>query len=167
MVDAGEFGQTTRIDFNLIYRGGVTRPYNIYGGYNFAIMSFTELITTFANNLLPILLIAAAGYILGKTLTIDTRTIGRMVFYVFSPLLVFNLMVTSQLNLGQAITTVGYTTTIIILMGGIAFLLGKVFRLERSHSEMRRWRSPPFFTSPPPSFSTPRALSSPRSGIWI
>ena len=65
-------------------------------------MSFTELFTTFANNLLPIMLIAAAGYILGKTLTVDSRTIGRMVFYIFSPLLVFNLMVTSQLNLKPA-----------------------------------------------------------------
>ena len=69
-------------------------------------MSINELFTTFANNLLPILLIATAGYILGKTLTVDSRTIGRIVFYIFSPLLVFNLMVTSQLNLVQAVPTV-------------------------------------------------------------
>lgn len=94
-------------------------------------MSFTELTTTFANNLLPILLIAAAGYILGKTLTVDSRTIGRMVFYVFSPLLVFNLMVTSQLNLQQALTTVEYTTAVILIMGLLAFLVGKILRLER------------------------------------
>ncbi|MBL8062404.1 MAG: AEC family transporter [Anaerolineales bacterium] len=96
-------------------------------------MSFTELITTFANNLLPILLIAAAGYVLGKTLTVDSRTIGRMVFYIFSPLLVFNLMVTSQLNLRQALTTVGYTATVIALMGLLAFALGKLFKLSRTH----------------------------------
>jgi predicted permease len=94
-------------------------------------MSFNELLTTFANNLLPILLIAIAGYILGKTLTIDSRTIGRIVFYVFSPLLVFNLMVTSQLNLQQAINTVEYTAAVITVMGMIAFLLGRLFRLER------------------------------------
>lgn len=94
-------------------------------------MSFTELFTTFANNLLPIMLIAAAGYILGKTLTVDSRTIGRMVFYIFSPLLVFNLMVTSQLNLKQALTTVGFTTAVIVVMGTIALILGKLFQLER------------------------------------
>ncbi|MCL4269150.1 MAG: hypothetical protein KJZ72_06380, partial [Anaerolineales bacterium] len=94
-------------------------------------MSFTELFTTFANNLLPIMLIAAAGYILGKTLTVDSRTIGRMVFYIFSPLLVFNLMVTSQLNLKQALTTVGYTAAVIAVMGVISFALGKLFQLER------------------------------------
>ena len=96
-------------------------------------MSITELFNTFANNLLPIMLIAAAGYILGKTLTVDSRTIGRMVFYIFSPLLVFNLMVTSQLNLSQALTTVGYTAAVIAVMGTVAFLLGKLFRLERAH----------------------------------
>ena len=96
-------------------------------------MSFIELFNTFANNLLPILLIAAAGYILGKTLTVDSRTIGRVVFYVFSPLLVFNLMVTSQLNLRQALTTVGYTAAVIAVMGTLAFILGKVFQLERTH----------------------------------
>ncbi|MFM8426990.1 MAG: AEC family transporter [Chloroflexota bacterium] len=96
-------------------------------------MSFIELFNTFANNLLPIMLIAAAGYILGKTLTVDSRTIGRMVFYIFSPLLVFNLMVTSQLNLKQALTTVGYTAAVIVIMGTLAFLLGKLFKLQRAH----------------------------------
>ena len=96
-------------------------------------MSFIELFNTFANNLLPIMLIAAAGYILGKTLTVDSRTIGRMVFYIFSPLLVFNLMVTSQLNLTQALTTVGYTAAVIVIMGTLAFLLGKLFKLHRAH----------------------------------
>jgi len=104
---------------------------SFFGGYNFAIMSFTELFNTFANNLLPILLIATAGYILGKTLAVDSRTIGRMVFYIFSPLLVFNLMVTSQLNLRLALTTVGFTATVIGIMGIAAFLLGKLFQLER------------------------------------
>ncbi|NWF64440.1 MAG: AEC family transporter [Chloroflexi bacterium] len=94
-------------------------------------MSFTELFTTFANNLLPIMLIAAAGYILGKTLTVDSRTIGRMVFYIFSPLLVFHLMVTSQLSLKQALTTAGFTTAVITLMGCLAFILAKIFRLNR------------------------------------
>lgn len=96
-------------------------------------MSFIELFNTFANNLLPIMLIAAAGFILGKTLTVDSRTIGRMVFYIFSPLLVFNLMVTSRLNLQQAIITVGYTAAVIAVMGILAYLLGKLFQLQRSH----------------------------------
>lgn len=96
-------------------------------------MSINELFTTFANNLLPILLIATAGCILGKFLTVDSRTIGRIVFYIFSPLLVFNLMVTSQLNLKQAVLTVEYTAAVIAIMGLLALIFGKIFQLERPH----------------------------------
>ena len=94
-------------------------------------MSFHELVTTFANNLLPVLLVGLAGYVLGKTLTIDSRTIGRVVFYVFSPLLVFNLMVNSELNLKQALITVGFTASVISVMGLLAFVFGQLLQLER------------------------------------
>lgn len=96
-------------------------------------MSINELIVTFANNLLPILLVGGAGFALGKLLPIDSRSLGRVVFYVFSPLLVFELMVKSELNLKQALTTVGYTGAVILIVGVIAYLLGKLFQLERSY----------------------------------
>jgi predicted permease len=96
-------------------------------------MSFNELLTTFANNLLPILLVSGSGFLLGKFLTVDSRSLGRVVFYVFSPLLVFDLMIKSTLNLQQAFTTVAFTTSVIAVMGLIAFLLGKLFRLERPY----------------------------------
>jgi predicted permease len=96
-------------------------------------MSFNELITTFSNNILPILLVGGAGYILGKLLTIDSRSAGRIVFYVFSPLLVFNLMIKSELDLRQTFTTVGFTACVIATMGLLAFTIGKLFKLERPH----------------------------------
>ncbi|MDP1548382.1 MAG: AEC family transporter [Anaerolineales bacterium] len=95
-------------------------------------MSFNDLITTFADNLLPILLVGSAGFALGKLLIIDTRSLGRVVFYVFSPLLVFDLMVKSKLNLAQALSTIGYTASVILVLGILAFLLGKLFQLERT-----------------------------------
>jgi len=94
-------------------------------------VSINELVTTFGNNILPILLVGGAGYILGKMLTVDSRTAGRIVFYVFSPLLVFNLMMKSELDLRQTLTTVGFTACVILMMGLLAFVLGKLFKLER------------------------------------
>jgi predicted permease len=96
-------------------------------------MSINELLTTFANNLLPILLVSGAGFVLGKFLTVDSRSLGRVVFYVFSPLLVFDLMIKSELNLQQAFTIVAFTTSVIAILGLLAFLLGKLFRLERPY----------------------------------
>lgn len=94
-------------------------------------MVFNELISTFANNLLPIMLVGGAGFLLGKFLTVDSRSLGRAVFYIFSPLLVFDLMIKSKLNLNQAMTTVVYTASIIICLGLVAFMVSKLLKLER------------------------------------
>ena len=59
-------------------------------------MSLSELFATFVNNLLPIMLISAAGYGLGKKYNIDARSVGRLSFYFFSPVLVFNLQLTAS-----------------------------------------------------------------------
>jgi predicted permease len=96
-------------------------------------MSINELLTTFSNNLLPIFLVGGAGFLLGKFLTVDSRSLGRAVFYIFSPLLVFDLMLKSKLDLRQALTTIGFTVSVIAVMGLLAFLLGKLLRLERTH----------------------------------
>jgi predicted permease len=94
-------------------------------------MSPNELLTTFANNILPILLVSGAGFALGKVLIVDSRSLGRVVFYIFSPLLLFELMIESELNLQQALGTVGYTASVITVMGFLAFVFGKLFRLEK------------------------------------
>jgi predicted permease len=94
-------------------------------------MSLPALLTTFTNNLLPILLIGGAGFLIGKFLVVDSRTLGRVVFYLFSPLLVLNLLITSRLNLQEALTIMGFTASVIVVMGILSFLLGRLFRLER------------------------------------
>lgn len=96
-------------------------------------MSINELLTTFANNLLPILLVSGAGFLLGKLIAVDSRSLGRVVFYVFSPLLVFNLMIKSELNWRQAFTTVAFTALVIAVMGALALLFGKLLRLEKPY----------------------------------
>ena len=58
----------------------------------------TNLLTLFANNLLPILLVAGTGYIAGKWLNVEARSISRVVFYLFSPCLIFDLLISSQLS---------------------------------------------------------------------
>ena len=95
-------------------------------------MSISELFGTFTNNLLPVLLISGAGFVLGKFLTVDPRALGRAVFYIFSPLLVFNLMVESNLNLRQALTTIGFASSVIASLGLVSFMLGKLLNLERT-----------------------------------
>ncbi len=94
-------------------------------------MSFNELFSVFANNIVPIILMAGAGFTLAKTLHVDSRSLGRVVFYVFSPILVFDLLVSNPLNLKQAGAVMLFTVAMMIVMGLIALLLGRLFRLER------------------------------------
>jgi hypothetical protein len=94
-------------------------------------MSFNLLLSTFANNILPIILLSGAGFLLGKLITVDSRTLGRVVFYLFSPLLIFDLLLKSKLDYQQAITTIAYTATVITTLSILAFLLGKLLQLKR------------------------------------
>jgi malate permease and related proteins len=94
-------------------------------------MSFSVLAATFVNNILPILLIGGAGYALGKTLQIDARSLGRVVFYVFSPVLIFNLLLQNHLKINEALGVIVLTICVIAIMGLITYLLGMFFKLER------------------------------------
>ena len=94
-------------------------------------MSFSVLAATFANNILPIILLSGAGFVLGKLLHIDPRSLGRVVFYVFSPVLIFDLLVENQLELTEAAVVIAFVVCYILLIGLLTFLLGSFFKLER------------------------------------
>lgn len=94
-------------------------------------MSFSVLASTFANNILPILLISGAGFALGKLLHIDARSLGRVVFYVFSPVLIFDLLLQNRLKIDEAIGVILLVICVITVMGLITFVLGTLIKLER------------------------------------
>jgi len=94
-------------------------------------MSFSALVSTFANNILPIVLLSGAGFLLGKLLHVEPRSLGRVVFYVFSPVLIFDLMIKNRLALNEAAVVIGFTVTIILIMGLLTYFLGLLLKLER------------------------------------
>ena len=94
-------------------------------------MSFNDLISVFINNLLPIILLAGAGFTLAKTLPIESRSLGRVVFYVFSPVLIFKLLLDNKLNIREASVVIAVTVTLVAVIGLITYALGSVFKLER------------------------------------
>src|SRR5262245_18878339 len=94
-------------------------------------MHINALISVFANNILPIILLSGAGFALAKLLHIDSRSLGRVVFYVLSPTLIFDLLVKNQLNLQEAGSVILFSVSIVVIMGLLTFFLGSVFKLER------------------------------------
>ncbi len=94
-------------------------------------MSIAELFDTFANNILPIMLISAAGFVLGRQLNIDSRAIGRSLFYFFSPVLVFNLLITNQLPALDVLRIGGLAVGVMVSSGLLALAGGLALRFER------------------------------------
>jgi predicted permease len=68
---------------------------------------------------------------LGKLLDINARSLGRVVFYVFSPVLILDLLLQNRLRLDEAIGVITMTLCLITSIGILTFVLGKLFKLER------------------------------------
>jgi len=91
-----------------------------------------DLLLIFSHNLLPILLAAGTGYLAAKFLDVTPRSLSQVAFYIFSPCLVFNLLISSELTARDISRMVGFTLVVVILLGVAASLLGLALRLQRS-----------------------------------
>jgi predicted permease len=89
-----------------------------------------ELLNLFLNNLLPIILIAGFGFALGQWTKISPRTLSQVVFYIFSPSLVFRLLTHSQLGNEDILRTMGFAGLLMILVGLLTWAAGHFLRLE-------------------------------------
>ena len=89
-----------------------------------------HLINIFTTNLLPVILLAGMGFLFSKYLPVDSRTLGRLVFYILSPILVFDLLTRSNLAPGSVIKMMAFATCIILFAGILAFLAGRLLHLQ-------------------------------------
>ena len=89
------------------------------------------LFNLFLNNLAPILLIAGSGYVLGRRFKIDPRTFSQVLFYFFSPCLVFNSLAKNQLSDSDFLNVAGFAITVVFLLGLLSWGIGSALRLER------------------------------------
>lgn len=86
----------------------------------------------FANNLLPVFLAAAAGYLLSAALRVDARPLAHVGFHVFSPCLVFQVIVDSDLPGGDVLRMISFAGTTLLLLAGVAALAGRWLRWPRT-----------------------------------
>lgn len=90
-----------------------------------------SLLLIFANNLLPIIIVTGIGYLMGRIFHINPKPVAQLLFYVFSPALVYDLLTSSQLTGGDILQVLAYSFVHMIIIALIAFLVGKLLRLER------------------------------------
>lgn len=94
-------------------------------------MQFAIIQDAFVNNLLPVLLCAATGFVLGRTLHPDIKTASRMAFYIFSPCLVFVSLERVQITGGELGKLAVFTFAMSLIIGALAYLCGRSLKADR------------------------------------
>lgn len=94
-----------------------------------------ELISIFVNNIAPVLIVAGVGYIAGKRLKVESRSIGQLIFNVFSPALVFFSLYDSKIG-GDELTILLLLIAVFqVLMAAISYVTMRLYgadKLERA-----------------------------------
>ncbi len=91
----------------------------------------TELFLLFIDNLLPIFLAAGTGYLLSRWLKADPRTLSQVTFYIFSPCLVFAILIENQVSENEILKMLLLAWGGLAVIGLLAWLTGQLFKLER------------------------------------
>jgi malate permease and related proteins len=60
------------------------------------------LLAIFANDLLPVFAIAAAGFLLARYAGVQVQAVSRLTFHVLAPALIFNVLISSTLDAAQS-----------------------------------------------------------------
>jgi hypothetical protein len=94
-------------------------------------MQLAAIQDVFVNNLLPVLLCAATGFVLGRTMHPDIKTASRLAFYIFSPCLVFVSLESVKISNEDFGKLAFFTFAVTAIIGGLAYLFGRSLKLER------------------------------------
>lgn len=75
--------------------------------------------------------ISLAGWVLGRAMHIDVRSIGRVSFYFFNPVLVFSILVDNHLSVREMIST-GLLCLFVTIGSGLLTLVGsKLLKFDK------------------------------------
>jgi hypothetical protein len=91
----------------------------------------SDLLRLFANNLLPLLLIVGCAYFLNRQFHLNPRPISQIAFYIFSPALIFVLIVENNLSNTEILKTALFPILLTLVMGVITFLVGRGLHFDR------------------------------------
>jgi predicted permease len=94
-------------------------------------MQFSIIQDAFVNNLLPVLLCAATGFVLGRVLRPEIKTATKLAFYIFSPCLVFVSLERVKISGGEFGKLAFFTLAVSLLIGALAYVAGRLMGAGR------------------------------------
>ena len=89
------------------------------------------IVEVLTQNILPIFIVAALGFLLQRSQALDVRTLSSVVFNVFTPCLVFSSLVGSRLPLADLAQLAAFSVIVVLAMGLFGLLAGRLLRLSR------------------------------------
>lgn len=89
----------------------------------------TSLLSLFANNILPILIVAAVGFIFQRALRLNTRPFSQAIIYVLAPCLIFITLSSSEIAFSDMLRMVVLALFLMLFMGAISFAISRLMRL--------------------------------------
>lgn len=92
------------------------------------------MLSVFASDLLPIFLIAGAGYLLARLQATHVKSVVHVVFYSLLPCLAFKMLVTAPIDRGLAGRLIVLAVLILIGMGLVGLLVARLMGLDRAET---------------------------------
>jgi predicted permease len=78
------------------------------------------------------MILAVLGMFLRRRLHIDPKPLSQVVFYVFAPALVFQLLLRNPFTVGEMLRMALFVVVLLAAMATIAFILARVLKLNRT-----------------------------------
>ena len=92
----------------------------------------TLLLSIFADDILPILLVASVGFLLARYLRVDVKALSRVTLYALTPCLAFNILVTSKISAAELGRMALLAVCTVLGIGLITWLVTLPLRLDRA-----------------------------------
>lgn len=93
-----------------------------------------QLFRVFLDNIAPILLVAAVGFILGRRFDLEPRPLGALIFNAFSPALVFRSLATSSIEGPEFSRLLLAVILLVVTLMALAYAATRWGKLGRVHS---------------------------------
>jgi predicted permease len=88
-----------------------------------------ELLRVFLDNLFPIIVVAGAGYVLQRLLSLDTKPLVNLSYFILIPALQFILVTDSKLNGGEVVSVIILASAVVALCLAIAWIASRMLHL--------------------------------------
>jgi predicted permease len=86
------------------------------------------LLAIFVNNLLPVFLVIAVGFLLGLTLRPNVKAVSRTTFYALTPCLIFSGLTNTPLSGAQAGQVASFAALATLLTATVAWVIASALR---------------------------------------